>query len=48
MADKIWCKFCQDWIDPATLRELTNDADQIEFLCPGCGDELKPRISIEP
>lgn len=33
---KIYCLHCADWIAGSEIKLVTNDAEQVEFLCPGC------------
>lgn len=43
----IWCVYCQFDVPVASLKHWHNDADEIEFLCPGCdNDQLCPREHI--
>lgn len=36
----VYCGYCDDHIDGLNVTLMTNDAEQVEFLCPGCGREL--------
>lgn len=45
---KVYCGRCDDYIDGSNVTLMTNDAEQVEFLCPGCGRELfQPVDSFE-
>jgi len=37
---KIYCVVCQDIIKGAEITPISNDAEQLEFPCPGCGWDL--------
>jgi len=37
---KLWCDLCQCWVDRSELRLISNDAEEIEYHCPGCDSEL--------
>lgn len=33
----IYCLYCADYIDGSEIKPVANDAEQLEFPCPGCG-----------
>lgn len=41
----VYCRYCEVVVRGGAIKTITNDAEQIEFLCPGCDWELLPPVN---